>query len=121
MDPAWLQRVSDVVDMITSQGFYTIVNVHHDSWTWADVSAPGANLTMIEEKFYRLWYQIGTKLACKGSQVAFEPINEPPVSSNFVANCNFSFGKHKLGGWDDVLCIRGIHLPAASIACHCPP
>lgn len=33
---------------------------------------------MIEEKFYRLWYQIGTKLACKSSLVAFEPINEIP-------------------------------------------
>ncbi|KAF2192468.1 glycoside hydrolase family 5 protein [Zopfia rhizophila CBS 207.26] len=78
VDPAWLQRVSDVVDMITSRGFYTIVNAHHDSWVWADITKSGANLTMIEEKFYRLWYQIGTKLACKGSQVAFEPINEPP-------------------------------------------
>ncbi|ORY19903.1 endoglucanase D precursor [Clohesyomyces aquaticus] len=78
VDPVWLQRVSDVLDMITSRGFYTIVNVHHDSWAWADVTATGANLTMIEEKFYRLWYQIGTKLACKGSAVAFEPINEPP-------------------------------------------
>ena len=90
VDAAWLQRVSDVVDMITSEGFYTIVNVHHDSWTWADVSASGANLTMIEEKFYRLWYQIGTKLACKGSQVAFEPINEPPVSTSFKADCVFA-------------------------------
>jgi endoglucanase len=78
VDAAWLQRVSDVIDMITTRGFYTIVNVHHDSWIWADVTASGANLTLIEEKFYRLWYQIGTKLACKGSQVAFEPINEPP-------------------------------------------
>jgi endoglucanase len=36
---------------------------------------------MIEEKFYRLWYQIGTKLACKSSLVAFEPINEPPCNT----------------------------------------
>lgn len=64
--------------MITSRGLYVIVNAHHDSWIWADVSASGANYTMIEEKFYRLWYQIGTKLACKSSLVAFEPINEPP-------------------------------------------
>ncbi|KAF9735454.1 hypothetical protein PMIN02_000991 [Paraphaeosphaeria minitans] len=78
VDPTWLQRVSDVTDMITTRGFYTIIDVHHDSWIWADVTASGANITMIEEKFYRLWYQIGTKLACKGSQVAFEPINEPP-------------------------------------------
>ncbi|EAU29993.1 conserved hypothetical protein [Aspergillus terreus NIH2624] len=81
VDPAWLQRVSDVVDMITSRDLYTIVNVHHDSWQWADVTASGANLTMIEEKFYRLWYQIGTTLGCKSSLVAFEPINEPPCNS----------------------------------------
>ncbi|OKP12249.1 Endoglucanase B [Penicillium subrubescens] len=52
-----------------------------DSWIWADVTASGANLTMIEEKFYRLWYQVGTKLACKSSLVAFEPINEPPCNT----------------------------------------
>ncbi|KAF2146282.1 glycoside hydrolase family 5 protein [Aplosporella prunicola CBS 121167] len=78
IDPDWLQRVSDVVDMVTERGFYTIVNVHHDSWIWADVSQENANLTMIEEKFYRLWSQIGQKLACKSELVAFEPINEPP-------------------------------------------
>ncbi|KAF2275917.1 endoglucanase D precursor [Westerdykella ornata] len=78
VDPAWLQRVSDVVDMITQRGFHTIVNVHHDSWIWADVTVPDANITAIEDKFYKLWYQIGVKLACKPSTVAFEPINEPP-------------------------------------------
>jgi endoglucanase len=36
---------------------------------------------MIEERFYRLWYQIGTKLACKPNIVAFEPINEPPCDN----------------------------------------
>ncbi|KAF2198955.1 endoglucanase B [Delitschia confertaspora ATCC 74209] len=81
VDPKWLQRVEDVVDMVTTRGLYTIVNAHHDSTSWADVSAAGANLTMIEEKFYRLWYQIGTKLACKSSLVAFEPINEPSGST----------------------------------------
>jgi endoglucanase len=78
VNATWLQRVADVVDMVTTRGLYTIVNVHHDATAWADVTAAGANLTMIEEKFYRLWYQIGTKLACKSSMVAFEPINEPP-------------------------------------------
>ncbi|KAJ5688863.1 Immunoglobulin E-set [Penicillium macrosclerotiorum] len=80
IDPDWLQRVSDVVDMVTSLGLYAIVDAHHDSWIWADVTASGANITMIEEKFYRLWYQVGTKLACKSSLVAFEPINEPPCN-----------------------------------------
>ena len=78
VDPAWLQRVSDVVDMVTERDMYVLVNVHHDSWIWADVTQPNANYTMIEEKFQRLWEQIGEKLACKSSRLAFEPINEPP-------------------------------------------
>ncbi|KAF1958894.1 endoglucanase D precursor [Byssothecium circinans] len=82
--PSWtvnatfLQRVSDVIDQIAARNFPVIVNAHHDSFTWADISAPGANLTAIEERLYRLWYQVGTKLACKSSLVAFEPINEIP-------------------------------------------
>jgi endoglucanase len=55
-----------------------LVNVHHDSSEWMDITKANANLTQIEERFYRLWYQIGTKLGCKGSNVAFEPINEIP-------------------------------------------
>ncbi|KAF2817477.1 glycoside hydrolase [Mytilinidion resinicola] len=39
VDPTWLQRVSDVVNVVTSRGLHTIVNVHHDSWTWADLLA----------------------------------------------------------------------------------
>jgi hypothetical protein len=31
VDPAWLQRVSDVVDYSISNDLYTIVNAHHDS------------------------------------------------------------------------------------------
>jgi endoglucanase len=81
VNATWLQRVSDVVDMVTARGLYTIVNVHHDSTQWADVTQTNANFTAIEERFYALWYQIGTKLACKSSLVAFEPINEPPGST----------------------------------------
>ncbi|GAP86404.1 putative endoglucanase B [Rosellinia necatrix] len=77
----WLQRVSDVVDMALDAGLYVLTNVHHDSWQWADVSVAGANLTAIEERMYQTWLQIGEKLGCKSSSVAFEPINEPPVNT----------------------------------------
>ncbi|KAJ4358882.1 hypothetical protein N0V95_002662 [Ascochyta clinopodiicola] len=78
LDPVWLQRVSDVIDMITSRGLYVITNVHHDSWTWADYTKSDANITVIEERLYKTWVQIGQKLACKGEKVAFETINEIP-------------------------------------------
>ncbi|KAF2436408.1 endoglucanase B [Tothia fuscella] len=77
VNSTWLERVSTVLDQITSRGFYAIVNVHHDSLEWFDFTAPGADVKAIEEKFYRLWYQIGEKLGCKSNLVAFEPINEP--------------------------------------------
>ncbi|KAE9371779.1 glycoside hydrolase family 5 protein [Stipitochalara longipes BDJ] len=82
IDPVWLQRVEDVVDMVISNELYTIVNAHHDSWSWLDPTAASANLTLMQEKLYRLWYQVGNKLACKSNLLAFEALNEPSRSSS---------------------------------------
>ncbi|KAK5109381.1 hypothetical protein LTR62_007047 [Meristemomyces frigidus] len=81
VNATWLQRVSDVVDESISRGFHTILNVHHDATDWADVTAAGANYTAIEDRFYALWFQIATNLACKSSLLAFEPLNEPPATT----------------------------------------
>jgi endoglucanase len=81
IDEERLQRVSDVVDMITDNGLHVLVNVHHDSWLSFDLGAADANYTQYEDKFYSLWYQIGTKLGCKSSMVAFEALNEPAGST----------------------------------------
>jgi endoglucanase len=81
VNSTWLQRVSDVVDESIAKGFYTLVNVHHDASSWANVAASGANYSAIEEQFYSLWYQIGTTLACKSSLLAFETINEPGATT----------------------------------------
>jgi endoglucanase len=81
VDPAWLQRVDDVINMALERDLYVVTNVHHDSWEWADVSKEGADIPAINEKFEKLWVQIATKLACKPSLVAFESINEPPATT----------------------------------------
>ncbi|KAH9863305.1 hypothetical protein IAQ61_009582 [Plenodomus lingam] len=78
LDPAWLQRVNDVIDMALARDFYIIVNIHHDSTTWADLTSASTNVTQVEERVAALWYQIGTKLACVSEKVAFETINEIP-------------------------------------------
>jgi endoglucanase len=76
-----MDRVETVVDQALATGLYVVVNAHHDSWIWADPTASGANITMINEKFGRLWSQIGTRLACKSSRLIFEPLNEPVGST----------------------------------------
>jgi endoglucanase len=82
INAAWLERVSTVLDQITSRGLHALVNVHHDSWEWLDWSAGGANVAELERKFGRVWAQIGAKLACKSGMVAFEPINEAKGSTH---------------------------------------
>lgn len=86
VDATWLARVSAVVDMALAQNLYVIVNVHHDASDWANIIASGVNITALEEKFYQLWFQIGTTLRCKPSMVAFEPINEPPCNTQADGN-----------------------------------
>lgn len=80
-----MDRVETVVDEALATGVYVILNVHHDSWIWADPTASGANVTEIEEKFSSLWAQIGARFACKSSKLIFEPLNEPVGSDQSAA------------------------------------
>lgn len=79
IDEAWLQRVEDVIDAALARGLYVVTNVHHDSWEWADVTQPGADIDEIQERFGAIWSQVGDKLKCKSSRLSFESINEAPA------------------------------------------
>lgn len=83
VDAAWLKRVSDVIDMALERDLYVLTNVHHDSWQWADVTAADtdAKWEALQDKFRKLWVQIGRTLGCKSSLVSFESINEPPAET----------------------------------------
>ncbi|KAF3906082.1 hypothetical protein ABW21_db0208188 [Orbilia brochopaga] len=76
IDPTWMNRVEAVVDMVLSKGLYAILNVHHDSWEWFDVTQ--FDNAGVEERFGALWAQIGDRFKCKNERLLFEPINEPP-------------------------------------------
>jgi endoglucanase len=89
VDPVWLERVNTVVDYSLSNGMPIIVNAHHDSWSWLNPAADGFNKTETLKKFYRLWYQIGTKLGCKSNLVAFETINEPQGDTSSAEHAAF--------------------------------
>ena len=34
IDPAWMDRVQQVVDWSLEEGLYVMINVHHDAWMW---------------------------------------------------------------------------------------
>ena len=116
VEERWLNRVAAVVEQITSRGLYTIVNVHHDSWEWMDMTTPSANVTAIEAKFAALWKQIALKLACTSNMVAYEPINEARGSTKQHADAMNRLNKifvdtiNDAGGfnWQRVLTLPGL-------------
>ncbi|TID17047.1 putative extracellular protein [Venturia nashicola] len=123
VDPAWLTRVSTVIDQITARNMSVIVNVHHDSWEWFDFTKDmsESNINTITSKFSALWKQIGTKLACKNSMVAFEPINEPVGSTKQHAdvlnkmNGVFLKAIASAGGWNEKRVVTLVGLGEDSI------
>lgn len=118
VNSTWMDRVETVVDQALAAGMYVILNVHHDSWVWADVSASGANLTMIEEKFSALWTQIGSRMRCKSSKLIFESINEPPGTTQQHAtelnkiNSIFLAAINQAGGYNSqrVVALSGLQM-----------
>lgn len=121
INETWLDRVSTVIDQALERGLYVVTNMHHDSWMWADVSAAGANISMIEERFSASWSHIGAKLACKSSMVAFEPINEPRGTTKQHAdelnrlNVMFLDAINKAGGWNSKRVVTLVGLGEDSI------
>ncbi|KAH6675169.1 glycoside hydrolase superfamily [Halenospora varia] len=124
VDKTWMDRVETVVDQALSLGLSVVLNVHHDSWNWADVTATSANYTMIEEKFSHLWYQIGSRFACKSSLLLFEAINEPTGSTQAHAeelnklNDIFLKSINDAGGFNSqrVVSLSGLNMNSALTA-----
>ncbi|KAH7361744.1 endoglucanase B [Plectosphaerella cucumerina] len=81
INPSWLARVEAVIDQALARNLYVVTNVHHDSWEWADVTVPGADIDEIQERFRAIWTQIADKLKCKSSRLSFESINEAPANN----------------------------------------
>lgn len=76
----WMARVKEVVDYITGQGMYCILNVHHDSGgsdsAWLRADQDESNLAAIEHKFAGLWTSIATEFQDYGDHLLFEGYNE---------------------------------------------
>ncbi|KAL3417119.1 glycoside hydrolase family 5 protein [Phlyctema vagabunda] len=121
INKTWMDRVETVVDQALALGYYVVLNMHHDSWEWADISVAGTNITLIEEKFARSWAQIGKRFACKSSKLIFEPINEPPGSTQEHGtelnklNDIFLTEINKAGGYNPqrVVSLVGLRMDAA--------
>ncbi|KAJ1307375.1 hypothetical protein OPQ81_001480 [Rhizoctonia solani] len=86
VNATWLSRINYVVDAALSTGLYAVVNVHHDSWDWADMSGNKPDIDARKAKFEKLWQQLATVLKDKNERLIFESLNEPVGSTQADAN-----------------------------------
>ncbi len=73
IDPAWMERVRQVVDYGIESGMFVILNAHHDPWYTPDP----ANLQHGQEMMAQVWTQIAEEFAGYGEKLLFEGMNEP--------------------------------------------
>ncbi len=71
IDPAWMNRVEDIVDWGLSRGLYIIINAHHDNWIKDNYNE------LNKERFDSIWSQISFRFRRKSDKLFFEIINEP--------------------------------------------
>lgn len=74
VDPAWMDRVQQVVDWAQGAGLYVMINMHHDS-DW--IKAMPANRELVLTRFTAVWMQISERFANHPATLMFESINEP--------------------------------------------
>lgn len=73
IDPAWLDRVQEVVDYGYDNGMFVILNTHHEEWYMPRPE----NLEHDLGELKALWEQIAVRFNGYGERLIFEGVNEP--------------------------------------------
>lgn len=82
IDPAYLDRVAEVVGYAESAGLNAILNIHHDgadSQYWLDIKGAAedeATNEAVKAQLRAVWSQIAARFADKGNFLMFEAMNE---------------------------------------------
>lgn len=77
IDTLWLKRVQQVVDYAMDNQLYTILNMHHDDYTWLTPTYDKEE--EVTEKYIHVWEQIADRFKNYDTTLLFEGLNEPRV------------------------------------------
>ena len=80
IDPAWLDRVSEVVGYCRDNDMYAIVNIHWDGG-WLEENCTPEAQEANNAKQHALWTQIASKLNVYDEYLLFAGCNEPNVEN----------------------------------------
>jgi endoglucanase len=75
IDPAYLDRVEEVVDWALAEDLYVLINIHHDSWIWA--ADMQSNHDVVLGRYNAVWATLADRFRDHSDRLLFESINEP--------------------------------------------
>jgi endoglucanase len=89
IEPAWIERVEEIVGYVIDSGMYAIINIHHDGAEGGDGEwlslrdssdmLSAAHDAAVQAQFVALWQQIATHFASHSDKLLFESMNEIKV------------------------------------------
>ncbi|NLL79091.1 MAG: glycoside hydrolase family 5 protein [Clostridiales bacterium] len=78
IDPAWLNRVRQVVDDARAADLYVIINMHHEEW----IELTDEKVDETEVRLCGAWRQIAEYFADYEEELLFEGMNEPRLTDS---------------------------------------
>jgi hypothetical protein len=72
LDPAWLDRVEQVVDWGLAEGLFVSFDAHHEQWLKERAADPS-----VRARFVSLWRQVAERLKHKPAPLIFELLHDP--------------------------------------------
>jgi endoglucanase len=80
IDAAYLDRVKEVVGWALADGFYVMVNIHHDSWQW--INTMPTDRTTVLNRYNATWTQLAAAFRDSPAKLVLESVNEPQFTGS---------------------------------------
>ena len=78
IDPAWLLRVTQVVDWALEENLYVVLDLHHEEWLIPTPDQEG----LVTEKLCTVWRQLAEQFKDYDDRLLFEGMNEPRLEGS---------------------------------------
>jgi len=82
IEPAFLARVKEVVDMAFNEGLFVIINMHHEEWL--NCKTLDTDYEKIGVQLAAIWRQVADTFADYDQHLIFEGMNEPRMKGTSV-------------------------------------
>lgn len=123
IDPAWLDRIDEVVGWVVSTGMYAIVNIHWDGG-WLENTCKDGYDSTVDQKQHDYWTQIANKLNHYDEHLLFAAMNEPNHTDNASTDAIMAYQQTMLDavratGGNNATRVLVMQVPNTNIALGC--